>query len=281
MIVAEEFAYRTWEAELTLCYEQRAQRSVLTQRQHRGPLVVQKPFYPEGDAVCHSIIVHPPGGIVAGDRLSINVNVAAGAHALITTPGATKWYRSEGSLAEQHVTLRLAHQANLEWLPQEAIVFDSARARQTISVELADEARYLAWDILVLGRIASHERFAQGHYEQVWRITRNGVPLWVERGRIGGGSTMLTSPVGFAGCPVAATLIAAGNAPNAALVAACRAITVSDQARVAITAMPQVLSARYLGHRVEDAKSFLQSIWRELRPHYFGRAVQTPRIWST
>lgn len=281
MIVAEEFAQRTWEAELTLCYEQRAQRSVLTQRQHRGPLVVQKPFYPEGDAVCHSIIVHPPGGNVAGDRLSINVNVAAGAHALITTPGATKWYRSESDLAEQHVALKLAAGASLEWLPQEAIVFNSTRARQTISVELADDARYVGWDILVLGRIASHERFAQGHYEQVWRITRNGVPLWVERGRIGDGSTMLTSPVGFAGCPVAATLIAAGNAPNAALVAACRAITVSDQARVAITAMPQVLSARYLGHRVEDAKSFLQSIWRELRPHYFGRAVRTPRIWST
>ena len=281
MIIAEEFARQTWEAELTLRYEKRNERSVLTQRHHHGPLLVQKPFYPEGGDICHSIIVHPPGGIVAGDRLGISVNVEANAHALITTPGATKWYRSEGSLAEQHVTLRLAHQASLEWLPQEAIVFDSARARQTISVELADEARYLAWDILVLGRAASQERFAQGHYEQVWRITRNGVPLWVERGRIGGGSTMLTSPVGFAGCPVAATLIAAGNAPNAALVAACRAITVSGQARVAITAMPQVLSARYLGHRVEDAKSFLQSIWRELRPHYFGRAVQTPRIWST
>ena len=281
MIIAEEFARQTWEAELTLRYEKRNERSVLTQRQHHGPLLVQKPFYPEGGDICHSIIVHPPGGIVAGDRLGISVNVEANAHALITTPGATKWYRSEGSVAEQHVTLRLAHQASLEWLPQESIVFDSARARQTISVELADEARYLAWDILVLGRTASQERFAQGHYEQVWRITRNGVPLWVERGRIGGGSTMLTSPVGFAGCPVAATLIAAGNAPNAALVAACRAITVSDQARVAITAMPQVLSARYLGHRVEDAKSFLQSIWRELRPRYFGRAVQTPRIWST
>ena len=281
MIVAEEFAQRTWEAELTLCYEQRAQRSVLTQRQHRGPLVVQKPFYPEGDAVCHSIIVHPPGGIVAGDRLSINVNVAAGAHALITTPGATKWYRSEGALAEQHIALQVAPGARLEWLPQEAIVFNSARARQTIAVELADDARYVGWDILVLGRIASQERLTQGHYEQAWRVTRNGVPLWLERGQIAGNSTLLTSPVGLAGCPVLAILIAVGNAPNAALVAACRAIAASDGAQVAISALPHVLTARYLGHRVEDAKSFLQSIWRELRPHYFGRAVQTPRIWST
>ncbi len=281
MIVAEEFAQRTWEAELTLRYEKLDGRSVLTQRRHHGPLLVQKPFYPEGNEVCHSIIVHPPGGIVSGDRLGINLSVETDAHALITTPGATKWYRSEGALAEQHIALKLAPGARLEWLPQEAIVFNSARACQTISVELTDDARYVGWDILVLGRIASQERLTQGHYEQAWRVTRNGVPLWLERGSIAGNSTMLTSPVGLAGCPVVATLIAVGNAPNAALVAACRAIAVGPSARVAISAMPQVLSARYLGHRVEDAKNFLQSLWRELRPHYFGRAVRTPRIWAT
>ena len=132
-----------------------------------------------------------------------------------------------------------------------------------------------------IGRIASQGRLTQGHYEQAWRIPRNGVPLWLEHGRIAGNSTLLTSPVGLAGCPVVATLIAVGNAPNAALVAACRAIAAGPGARVAISAMPQVLSARYLGHRVEDAKNFLQSVCRELRPRYFGRAVRTPRIWST
>ncbi len=243
--------------------------------------MVQKPFYPEGEAVCHSIVVHPPGGIVAGDHLAIDVTVESGSHALITTPGATKWYRSEGALAEQHITLKVASGARLEWLPQEAIVFNSARARQTISVELIDDASYIGWDILALGRTASHEQFAQGHYEQSWRITKNAVPLWLERGRIDGGSAMLESPVGLAGYPVIATLIAVGNAPNAALVLACRAIAVSAGARVAITALPQALTARYLGHRVEDAKHYLQSVWRELRPHYFGRAVQMPRIWST
>ena len=281
MIVAEEFAQQASIAELTLRYEKRDGRSVITQRHHHGPLLVQKPFYPEGDAVCHSIIVHPPGGIVAGDRLSINVNVAAGAHALITTPGATKWYRSEGELAEQQVTLKVAAGTSLEWLPQEAIVFNSTRARQTVCVELAEDAHYLAWDILVFGRIAAQERFEQGRYEQAWQVTRNGVPLWLERGQIFGSSAMLTSPVGLAGCPVVATLVAVGNAPNAALIAACRAIAVGDGAHAAISALPQVLTVRYLGHRVEDAKSFLQSLWRELRPHYFGRAVQTPRIWST
>lgn len=281
MIGAEEFARQTSDAALTLRYAAVSGRSVLTHRAHHGPLVVQKPFYPEGDAVCHSVIVHPPGGIVAGDVLEINVAVESNSHALITTPGATKWYRSEGEPAAQHVALKVASGARLEWLPQEAIVFNSAQARQTISVELIDDACYIGWDILVLGRTASRERFERGHYEQSWRITKNGVPLWLERARIEGGSAMLDSPAGLAGYPVVATLIAVGNAPNAALVAACRAIAVSAGARIAITALPQVLTARYLGHRGEDAKNYLQSIWRELRPHYFGRAVQTPRIWST
>ena len=281
MIVADEFARQTSNAELTLRYEAVGGRSVLTRRQHHGPLVVQKPFYPEGDGVCHSIIVHPPGGIVAGDNLSINATIETEAHALITTPGATKWYRSEGPFAEQHISLRVASGAALEWVPQEAIVFNAARARQSITVELNEGARYIGWDILAMGRTASHERFAQGRYEQSWRITKNGVPLWLERGRIDGGSAMLESPVGLAGNPLIATLIAVGNAPNAALVEACRAIIVSADARIAISALPQVLTVRYLGHRVEDAKNYLQSIWRELRPHYVGRAVQMPRIWST
>ena len=281
MIVAKEFAQRAQDAELTLRYKKQHGRSTLVRREHYGPLVVQKPFYPEGDAVCHSIIVHPPGGIVAGDRLRIDVAVESDAQALITTPGATKWYRSEGALAEQDIVLKVAPGACLEWLPQEAIVFNSAHARQTISVELADDSRYLGWDILVLGRIASQENFATGNYQQVWHVRRNGLPLWLERGHIEGGSRLIDSPVGLAGYSVMATLIALGNAPNAALVAALRALPAGVNARVAITALPEVLCVRYLGHRVEDAKNFLQSIWRELRPHYFGRAAQTPRIWST
>lgn len=281
MIVADEFAQCAHDAELTLRYEKQIGRSRLVRREHYGPLAVQKPFYPEGDAVCHSIIVHPPGGIVAGDRLRIDVAVENDAHALITTPGATKWYRSEGALAQQSIALNVASGGCLEWLPQEAIVFDCARARQTICVELANGARYLGWDILVLGRSASQEKFNQGCYEQAWHVTRNGVPLWLERGRIEGGSRLMDSPVGLAGYSVTATLVAAGDAPGAALVAALRAVPVGANAHAAITALPEVLSVRYLGHRVEDAKNFLQSIWRELRPHYFGRPVQTPRIWTT
>ncbi len=281
MIVAELPAQTEWEARLNLRYAKRGNGTVLIEREHYGPLLVQKPFYPEGPDVCHSILVHPPGGIVAGDRLTINVTVESGAHALITTPGATKWYRSEGAQAEQCIAINVAAGANLEWLPQEAIVFNSAIAKQTISIDLADHANFLAWDILVLGRVAAQERFTQGLYKQAWTITRNGLPLWLERGQLTGGSTLLASTVGLAGYPVAATLLAVGKAPSAALVAACRAVAVDANARVAITALPQVLCVRFLGHGAEQAKMWLQSLWHELRPHYFGRPIHRPRIWST
>ena len=281
MIVAELPAQMNWEAQLNLRYAKREQGTVLVEREHYGPLLVQKPFYPEGSDVCHSIIVHPPGGIAAGDRLAINIAVESGAHALITTPGATKWYRSEDALAEQHVTINVAAGGKLEWLPQEAIVFNSAIARQIVAVNLADQASFLAWDILVLGRGAAQETFAQGLYQQAFTITRNGVPLWVERGKLSGSSTLLASRVGLAEYPVAATLLAVGDAPGAALVAALRAVPSGENAQVAITALPKILCARFLGHSAEQAKMWLEIIWQELRPHYFGRAADRPRIWST
>jgi len=81
-----------WQARLDLRYSASAgERTVLSHRRHTGPLLVQKPFYPEGPRVCHSTLVHPPGGIAGGDRLELHVEVEAGAHAVITTPGAAKW----------------------------------------------------------------------------------------------------------------------------------------------------------------------------------------------
>ena len=150
-----------WKAELALRFERADDRTVLAARRHDGPLVVQKPLYPEGGAVCHAIVIHPPAGIAGGDELALEARAGAGAHALLTTPGAGKWYRSAGPWARQRLDFEVGPGALLEWLPQETIVFDGALASLASEVRLEGDARYLGWEILCLGRTGSGERFVQ------------------------------------------------------------------------------------------------------------------------
>src|SRR5688572_24226503 len=97
MRVAEPLV-SSWKARLALGFSRLEGKTRLTRREHDGPLVVQKPLYPEssaqGSGPCHIIVVHPPGGAAGGDELAIALDAGEGAQALLTTPGAGKWYRS-------------------------------------------------------------------------------------------------------------------------------------------------------------------------------------------
>jgi urease accessory protein len=270
MQLAEPVA-QSWKAALDLGFEYRAGRTVLAERRHDGPLVVQKPLYPEGEGVCHAIVVHPPAGIAGGDELELRTSVAAGAHALLTTPGAGKWYRSAGPWAAQRLRFDVA--GALEWLPQETIVFCGARAQLCTEVRLAADARYLGWEILCLGRTGSGEKFARGEMRLSTKVFRDGKLLWLERGRIEGGGMLLESAAGLQGRPVCATLVAAGDGFE---LAACRAIE-----GIAVTRLPGVLVARHLGDSSEQARRLFTQLWAVLRPALFGREAQVPRIWST
>jgi len=254
---------------------------VLAARRHRGPLAVQKPLHPEGERVCHAIVLHPPAGIAGGDELDIGIAVGAGAQALLTTPGAGKWYRSDGRPARQDIEIKVSPGGTAEWLPQETIVFDGARASMRTRIELGDGARYVGWEILCLGRAASGERFARGRLQLATRIVREGRLLWAEQGALEGGSPWLESPAGFAGCTVSATLLAAGAPADAALIAACREVGTIDGARCGITALPELVVARWLGDSGEAARDWLEGVWRHLRPAFVGRGAQRPRIWNT
>src|SRR5258707_2990899 len=199
----------SWKAELRLEFERREGRTVVANRRHEGRLVVQRPLYPEGDAVCHAIVVHPPAGIAGGDELEFSACAGEGAHALLTTPGAGKWYRSGGAWARQRLDLNIADGACLEWLPQETITFDGALADMRTEVRLAAGARYIGWEILCLGRSGSGERFARGTCRPETRLLRDGRLLRFERGTIEGGGPLLESPAGLAGQAVCATMLAA------------------------------------------------------------------------
>lgn len=273
-----------WEAELRLGFACDGVRTLLSENRHRGPLRVQKALYPEGDAVCQAIVLHPPSGIAGGDRLAIDIAVGANAHAQLTTPGAGKWYRSGGAEAAQTVRLSVAAGAALEWLPQESIVFDGARARMTTEITLTDDSRFIGWEMLCLGRIASGERFEHGRVDLVCRIDRGGRPLWRERGGFDGGDAMLASPTGWAGATVCGTLLAAfPELPMeaAGLMEAVRATAPADGAQHAATLLPGLFIVRYLGHNSEAGRAWLARVWSLLRPAACGRAAIIPRIWNT
>lgn len=273
-----------WHAALHLAFARTGERTVLRDNRHHGPLRVQKALYPEGEGVCQAIVLHPPSGIAGGDHLQIFATVGAGAHAQLTTPGAGKWYRSGGPEASQRLELTVEEGAALEWLPQETIVFDGARARMETRVRLAADSRFIGWDILCLGRAAAGERFEHGRFDLLCRVERGGAPIWLERGGFDGADPMLASPAGWAGHGVGGTLLCAfPDLPRqaAGLLEALRAIAPSDGASHGITALPGVLVARYLGDNSEAARLWFARLWQTLRPACCGRPAVPPRIWNT
>ena len=269
-----------WQARLELGFERRGDRTVLARRVHDGPLVVQKALHPEGDAVCHAIVVHPPAGIAGGDQLRLDVIAAAGSHALLTTPGAGKWYRTAGPAASQHVTIDAGDGAVVEWLPQETILFDGSVADIQWHARLAPAARLVAWDILCLGRTGSGERYARGTARLTTRIERGGRALWVERGRLGAGSAALEAGAGLAGRTVSGTMLATGGAVDDALLVACRAER-PEEGEGAVTRLPGLFVARYRGDGSESARNYFAALWRLLGPAVAGREAVLPRIWRT
>ncbi len=270
-----------WAARLELGFRRTGARTVLAHRRHVGPLVVQKALYPEGEALCHAVLVHPPGGIAGGDRLGLYVTVGDNAHAVLTTPAATKWYRADGRPAQQLTHFAVDNGAALEYLPQETIIFDGALTRIETTVDLGESGTYAGWDIVCLGRRASGETFRYGHLHQRLTIRRGQHLLWHEAASIAGSDPMLASPVGLSGASVfAALVVAAGSAP-ADVIAAARAVLPRDGLRWGITAPPGIVSARYLGHHAEAARDWFAGLWEILRPWYAGLAAVRPRLWST
>lgn len=271
---------RSWHAQLRLDFARRPARTVLAERRHDGPLVIQKPLYPEDEAVCHAIVVHPPGGIAGGDRLEISVRAGETAHALLTTPGAAKWYRSAGARAEQQIALRIGAGAFLEWLPQETIFFNGALAELRMDVDLEADGAFIGWEILCLGRTGSGEKFAGGECRTRTLVRRDRKPAWLENARLAGGAAALDSPAILAGEPVAGTLTAASLRVTEELLRRCREIKAMSGVG-AVTMMPGLLVGRYLGASSEAAKHYFIQLWRVLRPVLTGRPAVEPRIWRT
>jgi urease accessory protein len=266
-----------WEASLDLRFSTERGRTFLSRRWHRGPLQVQRAFYPEGADLCHVYVLHPPGGLVAGDRLTVQARVDGGARALVTTPAAGKVYRTREGRAPAAQRHRLTVEAggSLEWLPQETILYDGARVELDTRVDLDEGAAFIGWEILCLGRPAAGERFARGACRQRLELWRDGLPLCLERARLDGGAPVLDAPWGLRGAPVSGTLLAT-PAPPLDLV---RSLPSGEL--TSATVIGDVLVARVLSGSAERAREHFIRLWALLRLALLGRPASAPRIWRT
>tara|TARA_R110001592_G_scaffold139646_1_gene359685 strand:+ start:3996 stop:4928 length:933 start_codon:yes stop_codon:yes gene_type:complete len=290
----------TWKAFLSLSFAQRKRGVRLVESAHEGPLYVQKAFYPEGDHCAHCYLLHPPGGLVTGDHLSISITSQQNSHALITTPGAGRVYkaREQGGIQTQSIHLNVEQDACLEWLPLETILFPNSQARLNTRIDLADKAKVITWDITCFGLPANKLQFTEGSIKQslqIWskeRIKLNerlviDLPPDASEKNL----TILNGNAGLRAMPVHGLLVAGPFHSNqvqsdefTALIDALRFLTPQvrlEKALVAVTLNGEFLTVRYLGHCTEAARLYFIEAWKLIRPALLNKEAVAPRIWAT
>ncbi len=285
---ANEPCSGAWKAHLVLEFSARAKHTYLSKRYHLGPIRVQKALWPEPCGnICHVIIVHPPAGVAGGDEIDIDVHCHAQSHALITTPGAGKLYKSDGRVAKTRTHLQVEKDAFLEWLPQELMLYDQAIAETETFIELDEAASFIGWEMLVIGRQARQERFNQGRYQNLIRIRIGSQLALYDRLNVIGNDLWLASPLGLNGHAVTATLwalapLACRSAQQMdAHINMIRDLLMRMDLPVVISRIDRLLVARYMGHSNQDCLDAFAAIRAKLRQIWFGLDEFYPRIWRT
>lgn len=279
----------SWPAQLELKLAHTARGNRLIHNRHQGPLYIQKPFYPEGPDCAHLYLLHPPGGIVSGDELTITIDQQSGGHALVTTPGASRVYRARSDHSEQaqHVHLTVASDASIEWLPMETLIYPDSYSRLTQQIHLQQDATYFGWEVVCVGLPECQQPFELGRYEQQLQIFVEGRLKFHDRLVIAGShepESLMQQSIGLAGYSIHGLLVTTLSEQSKAQLNALRELTepyIHERAHVGVTQINDILIVRYLGDHSEPCRQLFTQIWQALRPQLIERPACPPRIWRT
>jgi urease accessory protein len=269
----------SWHGKLDLIYAHHQNTTQLIHNYNQAPLKTQRPFYPEGKAVCHSVILHTAGGVVGGDKLSYNFHLEDNSQALITTAAASKIYRSNGLQAKQNIEIKVNQGGCLEYLPQETIVFDGAIYRQDTEIQLAKNTTFIGWEITRFGRSARGEKFLQGDWRNHTAIYREGKPLWIDRQWLPGCEEVFHSHHGLAGSAIAGTLIYIGNPVSPKVITQARNLW-KGEGEIGATRLEHGFLCRYRGNSTTEVRHWFISVWQLVRQSFLGRSDCIPRVWQ-
>jgi urease accessory protein len=268
-----------WHGKLDLIYAKRQNQTQLIHTLHQSPLKIQRSFYPEGEEICHSVILHTAGGVVGGDQLSYDIHLQGSSQALITTAAASKIYRSNGHQAKQNIQIKLDSDSCLEWLPQETIIFNDANYYQNFRVELGENATFMGWEITRFGRSARGEKFVSGNFRSHTEIWRLGKPLWIDRQWVPGCEEVFHSHHGLAGNAIAGTLIWLKNPVSPEIVTQARNLW-QGTGEIGVTRLEHGFLCRYRGSGSSEVRNWFTDVWQLLRMSYLQRAACIPRVWQ-
>lgn len=274
---------REWKAHLHLNFRCRENRSFLAETSHRGPYVIQRPFYPEG-GLCHGYLLHPPGGMVSGDHLHLAVHNHHSAQSLITTPSAGKFYHqdTEQHRQRQSIAIQVDDNASLEFLPMENIFFTGCHATLQTEINLHPGASFIGWETLCFGRPHSDEPFHTGEINVNTLVRIGGDPIFRDQLWIPGDPEFLQAPWGLRGFQTLSTFIATHLSLESfePLQRQLHQNNYQDY-QFSATQIGPLSIFRLFARNSEIAQHQLRELWRQLRPNLLDRPVVTPRIWNT
>ena len=271
-----------WEAKLCLGLTLKDGKTILSKRRHDGPLTIQRPFYPEKNDTCHLYILHPPGGIVGGDSLTIDVECSSDTSTLITTPAANKYYRSAGFTAWQSQSFFVKNSATLEWLPQETILFDGCKVRSKAIVNLEENANFFGWEIVSFGRPACNEEFTKGWFKQSIEIWRDDEPLLIDRVDIKDRADVFNALWGLGKKPAMGLLtIVTNNTSDLDKARQEIHAMIKDVCSMSVTVIGKMLICRCLDINATTIRETFIELWKQIRFMLLKKPPSSPRIWAT